>query len=114
MIKIYGINNCTTVKKALAWLEENNISHDFHDYKKEGVDLPVLKKVIAEKGWEKAINRASMSWRKIPEDVRERMDVETAIQCAIENNSLIKRPLVVNGDDILLGFNEKRYAEKFL
>jgi hypothetical protein len=37
MIKIYGIKNCDTMKKAFAWCEANHISYEFHDYKKQGV-----------------------------------------------------------------------------
>ena len=37
MIKVYGIPNCDTVKKARAWLTERNVAHDFHDFKKQGV-----------------------------------------------------------------------------
>ena len=36
-MKIYGIKSCDTMKKAFAWLEGNNISYEFHDYKKDGV-----------------------------------------------------------------------------
>ncbi len=36
MIKVYGIPNCNTVKKAIEWLQQNELEYDFHDYKKEG------------------------------------------------------------------------------
>ena len=34
MVRIYGIKNCDTMKKAFAWCEANNISYEFHDYKR--------------------------------------------------------------------------------
>ena len=37
-MKIYGIPNCTTVKKARAWLSEQGIALPFHDFKKQGVE----------------------------------------------------------------------------
>ena len=37
MIKMYGIPNCDTIKKARMWLDENGITYEFHNYKKQGV-----------------------------------------------------------------------------
>ena len=43
MVQVYGIPNCDTVKKALAWLKENDVAFEFHDFKKEGVSENKLK-----------------------------------------------------------------------
>nr|WP_018404403.1 hypothetical protein [Marinobacter gelidimuriae] len=37
MIKLYGIRNCDTVKKAQKWLDEHRIEYQFHDFKKDGL-----------------------------------------------------------------------------
>ena len=37
-MKLYGIPNCNTVKKARDWLDANNITYEFHDFKKQGID----------------------------------------------------------------------------
>lgn len=43
MITLYGIKNCDTIKKARHWLEEHGIDYRFHDYRVDGIDLPLLK-----------------------------------------------------------------------
>ncbi len=112
-IAIYGIKNCNTMKKALNWLDENNVTYEFHDYKKTGADDAVLKAAFAAHGWERVINRQGMSWRKLPDHVKAGMDSAGAMRAAQDNPSLIKRPLIVAGVDIILGFDEQHYAQKF-
>lgn len=113
MIKIYGIKNCDTMKKALTWLEENNIEYSFHDYKKSGVDEAVLKSAIDQHGWENVINRRGTTWRALPDDVKESMNDQNAMRVAGENPSIIKRPLLVVGGANFLGFKPDQYAQIF-
>ena len=113
-VTIYGIKNCDTMKKAFAWLKEQGIAYDFHDYKKAGVDEDVLKEAIAGHGWERVINQRGTTWRKLPEDVRASMDADGALAAAKENASLVKRPLLVDeACNSYLGFSEDMYAEIF-
>ena len=60
-MKLYGIPNCETVKKARAWLDAKGVAYDFHDYKKQGVDRAQLERWVAEQGWEAVLNRAGMT-----------------------------------------------------
>ncbi|MBL7005225.1 MAG: ArsC family reductase [Gammaproteobacteria bacterium] len=113
MTILYAIPNCNTVKKARTWLEENNIEYDFHNYKKQGIDESSLKQWVAEFGWETIINRKGMTWRKLDEDTRNNMNSEKAIAIMLENQSIIKRPLIIHNDRKILGFNEAEYQEFF-
>lgn len=108
-VHIYGIKNCDTMKKAFAWLDAHKVSYEFHDYKKSGVDVEVLKKAIEQHGWENVINRKGTSWRALPDDVKASMDADAALAAAIKSPSLIKRPLMIWGNDIHLGFSEDVY-----
>jgi Spx/MgsR family transcriptional regulator len=111
MIKIYGIKNCDTMKKAFKWLDENSISYDFHDYKKLGADNAVLKNAIKEHGWENVINRRGTTWRKLDDATKETMNEGGALIIAIDNPSIIKRPLMVHNKKTHLGFNTDHYQE---
>jgi len=111
MIKIYGIKNCDTMKKTFKWLDQNNIDYDFHDYKKLGVNQNILQSAIDQYGWETVINRRGTTWRQLDDTIKETMDVPNAIKVALNNPSIVKRPLIVKDDDILIGFNEEQYAE---
>ncbi|MEZ5813996.1 MAG: ArsC family reductase [Alphaproteobacteria bacterium] len=113
MTKIYGIKNCDTMKKAFKWLEENNVTYEFHDYKKQGIDEEVLRAAIHEHGWENAINRRGPSWHKLPDAVKDTMDEETAIAAANENSSIVKRPLLTHNGKTYLGFKDEIYKTVF-
>lgn len=111
--QIYGIKNCDTMKKAFKWLEAHKIEYQFHDYKKEGVDSAALKNAIKEHGWENVINRRGTTWRKLPKDTQDQMNDENAVTIALDNPSIIKRPLLIHKDQSHLGFKEELYSEIF-
>ncbi len=108
-LDIYGIKNCDTMKKAFRWLENNTVTYCFHDYKKEAVDQTVIENAISQHGWENVINRRGTTWRKLDEAVKSSMNAEAAVQIAMENPSVIKRPLVVKNLKTYLGFEAKLY-----
>jgi len=114
MTKIYGIKNCDTMKKTFKWLDTNSVSYDFHDYKKNGLDLDVLALSIATHGWENVLNRRGTTWRKLPDNIKENMNAELALQIAQENPSIIKRPLLVHKNKSYLGFKDTDYQNIFV
>ena len=67
MIKLYGIPNCDTVKRARTWLDDAGLSYEFHDFKKAGVPAPDLSRWMESLGWEKLLNRSGTTWRKLDE-----------------------------------------------
>lgn len=109
-VTLYGIKNCDTMKKAFAWFEAHKIPYHFHDYKKQGADEKVLKAAIKALGWETVINRKGTTWRALPEKTRAGMNEASAVAAAMENPSLIRRPLVVSGTQLLAGYDETAYA----
>lgn len=98
------------MKKAMKWLDENSIAFDFHDYKKIGVDADTLEKWLESKPWEELINRRGTTWRKLPDESKTDIDSEKAIKLMMENTSLIKRPVLLVGKDLYLGFKAENYA----
>lgn len=108
-IKIYGIKNCDTMKKAFKWLEEQDIEYDFVDYKKHGADKAVLKSAIKIHSWENVINRRGTTWRQLDDTKKQAMNDDLAISIALDNPSIIKRPLLINDNHIELGFSADRY-----
>ncbi len=114
MVTIYGIKNCDTMKKTFAWLEEHKITFMFHDYKKQGVDEAVLKEALKAHGWEEVLNRRGTTWRNPPDAVKNAMDQDTALTVALENPSIIKRPLLVYNAQSHLGFKPDVYEGIFV
>jgi len=111
MTAIYGIKQCGTMKKAMAWLDEAGIDYRFHDYKKEGLPEDLLDQWLDKLGWETVINRRGTSWRKLPEAERNAMDRPGARAAALANPSLVKRPVLMHGDTLLIGFDPDQWQE---
>jgi Spx/MgsR family transcriptional regulator len=113
MIKVYGIPNCDTVKKARAWLAEQGVAHEFHDFKKQGVPEDRLDAWLAAAGWERLLNRRGPTWRKLPPEVQAGVtDAASARPVMIAHSSVIKRPVVEWGDAITAGFDADDWAAR--
>lgn len=115
-MKLYGIPNCNTVKKAREWLQNNSISYEFHDFKKQGVDANTLSTWLEQYPWEKLVNRAGMTWRNLSEAEKTAIvDNESAITLMQNKTSVIKRPVLIKNDQILaLGFDETSYQKQLI
>ncbi len=109
---LYGISNCSTVKKAKDWLDNNNLDYQFHDYRKQGLTLELLESFEAVLGWESILNKRSTSWRQLNEDQKLSISKETALQFMLATPTLIKRPLLDTGKTMIIGFTEKNYQNK--
>jgi len=110
---LYGIKNCDTIKKARRWLEQNEIDYTFHDYRKDGLTASQLKPWCKELGWENLLNKRGTTWRKLEDEVKQSVDLKSAIEIMLEQPAIIKRPLLVTSAQKLLGFNEQQYSEIF-
>lgn len=111
MIVLYGIPNCDTMKKAKKWLEKHHVEYTFHDYKKSGISEKKLKQWAKAVGYEALVNRRGTTWRKLDEKTRDNLDEQSATRLMIQNPSLIKRPVLENGKNILVGFDENKYKK---
>jgi arsenate reductase (glutaredoxin) len=109
---VYGIPNCSTVKKARDWLDANGLAYTFHDFKKAGVPGPALSAWVAHQGWEKLVNRAGTTWRKLdPAEQARVVDAAGAMALMQAQPSVIKRPVVQWPDGrITVGFNDALFA----
>lgn len=113
MIRIYGIKNCSTVKKALDWLEKNGKEFEFIDYKKKPVSEEKLKDWEKQVSWDLLLNKKGTTWRKLPKEIQDSVtDAKSANAVLLENNSMIKRPIIEHGEDLIIGFDEEDYNAK--
>jgi arsenate reductase (glutaredoxin) len=112
MIVLYGIKTCDTCKKALAWLAQSGLEHCFHDFRADGLPESLLQQFIDQLGWEKLLNKSSTSWRQLtPEQQADLTDAKVkALMLAMP--TLIKRPVLVTDDAMLVGFKPEIYTAK--
>jgi arsenate reductase len=108
-VVIHGIKNCDTMKKARGWLEARGIAHDFHDYKTAGIGRDALEGWVAKVGWEALLNRSGTTFKKLADADKQGLDKAKAIALMLAQPSMIKRPVLVVGGDILVGFKPELY-----
>ena len=120
LLKLYGIKNCNTVKKAIDWMNISNISFEFTDVKKDSLNIDILngwvQNMPANYSWESLVNKSGMTWRKLDDVQKESAsDIKGALTLIIEKPSVMKRPVIADGKKILtIGYNETIFEEKFL
>ena len=112
-VTIYGIKSCDTMRKAFNWLESAGIDYKFHDYKKEGLAQADLEKWVGKAGWEKLLNRAGTTFRKLPEEDRADLNEQKAISLMLAQPSMVKRPVLIKDGQIIVGFKPELYEEFF-
>ena len=110
-VTIYGIKNCDTMKKARAWLDDHSVAYAFHDYKTQGIERAKLEGWAAKAGWETLLNRAGTTFRKLPDGDKENLNEKNAIALMLAQPSLIKRPVLEAGRELLIGFKPDTYRE---
>ena len=109
-ITIYGIKNCDTMKKARAWLDKHGIEYAFHDYKTAGIERDRLELWAKKAGWETLLNRAGLTFKKLPDKDKQDLTEEKAIALMLDQPSMIKRPVLDLGSGkLVVGFKPELY-----
>lgn len=111
-LKIYGIKNCDTMKKAMSWLNERGINFEFVDYKRAGVVAERLPHWLAVAGHELLLNRRGLMWKKLGAAERDKVEATKAAALMIACPALIKRPVLEIGDEVLVGFDSATYTQR--
>lgn len=114
-ITVYGIPNCDSVKKARTWLTDHGVDYTFHDFKKQGVPAEAIDQWLTAVDWEVLVNRKGTTWRKLDAAVQSRVqDQASAKALMLEHASVIKRPVVVKGKDVMVGVNPEGWTSVLL
>ncbi|WP_340121900.1 ArsC family reductase [Methylobacter svalbardensis] len=115
MHTLYGIKNCDTVKKARNWLDQNGIAYRFHDFRTDGLTPELLQHFTEHLDWNKLLNRSSTSWRQLSSEQQSDLTLEKAMHLMLTTPTLIKRPILDVGDQLILGFaKDGGYAANFV
>jgi len=113
-MKVYGITNCDTVKKALTWLKDNGVEFEFHDFKKLGVSTDKLEEWNGKAGYEKFLNKNGLTWKQLDPAVKASITgKEPALQLLQQKTSMIKRPVIEDGGFLYFGFDPETYRQHF-
>ncbi|KQZ94345.1 ArsC family transcriptional regulator [Mesorhizobium sp. Root157] len=111
-ITMYGIPNCDTIKKARVWLEGHGIDYAFHDYRAQGLEAERLEGWIGKVGWEVLLNKASTTFRALADEEKHGLTQQRAKALMLKHPTMIKRPVLDLGEQLLVGFKPVVYAQE--
>ena len=105
MTTLYGISNCDTCRKAKKWFNENRITFDFFDFRKNELTQTKIETWIDSIGLDKLINRRGTTWRNLPDELRDQIHGPENVDVLNQFPTLIKRPIIEIDDHFLVGFD---------
>ena len=111
MLTLYGIKNCDRVKKAKDWLTNKGVEFQFHDFRKDGIDAGTLQRWLDAVGSETLVNQQSRTWRTLDDGMRHQCNNVSPIPILLTHPTLIRRPVLVDEQRLLVGFDETQYIE---
>ncbi len=104
-MKLFGLKNCDTCRKALKALQNAGRAPDFHDVGVDGVTKAYLSKWAKAAGWESLLNTRSTTWRGLSDKDKSDVDEKKAIALMETHPALIKRPVIEADGKITVGWN---------
>jgi arsenate reductase len=105
---------CSTCKKAEKWLDENNITYDFRNIKLENPSFDELRDWYTKSGLplKKFFNTSGMLYRQMElKDKLPSMSEDEMLRLLSTDGMLVKRPILVSDEKVLVGFREKEWTE---
>ena len=105
MTTLYGISNCDTCRKAKNWFNENRITFDFFDFRKNELTQTKIETWIDSIGLDKLINRRGTTWRNLPDELRGQIHGPENVDVLNQFPTLMKRPIIEIDDHFLVGFD---------
>lgn len=115
MIKFICYPKCTTCQRAKKWLDDNNIGYTFRDIKLDNPSLEELTEWYTISGLplKKFFNTSGLLYKsldlknKLPE-----MNEDEMLKLLATDGMLVKRPLLIGDNFVLVGFKETEWLEK--
>jgi arsenate reductase len=114
MLTVYGIPNCDKCRAARRWFEASGAEFSFHDLRVDGLPGDLLQRWLDTVGSESLINKRSTTWRALPADQRDGLDATGIRQLLVEHPTLIRRPVVDDGMQLLVGYDESGWQSNFI
>ncbi len=105
-MKLFGLKNCDTCRKALKALAAAGREPDFHDVRVDGVTKAYLTKWAKAAGWEKLLNTRSTTWRGLSDKDKANVDEKKAIALMEAHPALIKRPVIEADGAVTVGWTK--------
>jgi len=112
MIKVYGIKNCDSVKKALSFFKKHGLEYELFDFKTQELPCEKINYWLTKVDINKLFNSRSTTYRNLKLKEMNLSDEEKS-EWLCRENLLIKRPVIEFDDKVIVGYNEQEYITKF-
>jgi len=113
MLKIYGIKNCDSVRKALKFLKSHDIPFEFIDFRETPADEKTIRQWLEHTDIKTLFNTRGTTYRTLKLKELD-LDDEGKIKWLAKENMLIKRPVMVLDKKVIIGYNESEYSNQLL
>jgi len=113
MLKIYGIKNCDSVRKAIKFLKSHSIPYEFIDFRETPVDRETIESWLEHTDIKTLFNTRGTTYRTLKLKDLDLTDSQKVTWLAKEN-MLIKRPVILYEKKIIVGYNESQYIENLI
>lgn len=110
-MKLFGIKNCDTVRKARKWLDQHGADYQYHDFREQGLEESQVKAWLARVPAERLVNKRSTTWKQLDEATRDNLSGDNLPALLAAHPTLIKRPVLEIGEQVHTGFSEKTYQQ---
>lgn len=108
MLKVYGIKNCNKVRDTFKWLDENDVDYEFIDLKKDPLSEGKLDEFVHKVGLDVLINKRGTTYRNLGLKDKD-LDEDQLFDQLLENQTMIKRPVLEQDDAVLVGYDEDAF-----
>lgn len=109
-VRLYGLKTCDSCRAAKHWLEARQISYDYVDVRADGLDSATLAGFVQQANWSALLNRRSTTWRGLSKSEQQVESEQGACALILKHPTLLKRPVLVTKDALLVGFKADEYA----
>jgi len=113
MVRLYGIKNCDSVRKAVKFLKSHDVPYQFIDFRETPVDTQTIERWLQYTNLDTLFNTRGTTYRALGLKEMDLND-ETKKTWLAKENMLIKRPVIEQDNDILVGYDETLYKNKLL
>jgi len=110
MLKIYGIKNCDSVRKAIKYLKSHEVPYEFIDFRETPVTSDTIGSWLQTTDIKTLFNTRGTTYRTLKLKTLDLNDEEKQ-QWLAKENMLIKRPVITVANNVIVGYNESQYLE---
>ncbi len=108
MLHLLGIKNCNKIRDTRKWLEGKKVDYAFINVKKDPLSRDELDELRIKVGLDSLVNRKGMKWRQLGLAGKD-LSEDELFDILLENQTMIKRPVLIKGDAVLVGYDEASF-----